>query len=89
VDTLTIVLSAPAIALVGAWVAAAAAVFVKALRPGALLQRGDMHASVWKRLMLALCALPLILVMSAGIVLNTIVFAFAVCWYRRRGKPLR
>jgi len=88
VQILATVLLSLVVVLAGAWLVSAAVVFVRALRRGSLLQRGDMHAPVWKRLVLAFCALPLILLMSAGIVLNTIVFVCAVCWYRLRGKPL-
>src|SRR5215471_1550918 len=73
---------------VAAWLASVVAIFIKSLRPGALLQRGNMQLPWQKRLVLAVCALPLILVLAAGIVVNTIVFAAHLGWYRLRRKPL-
>jgi hypothetical protein len=73
---------------VGAWLASVVAIFIKALRPGALLQRDNMELPWPKRLVLAVCALPLILVLAAGIVVNTVVFVVGLGWHRLRRKPL-
>ena len=87
-DTVATVALALTLVLVGAWLAAIVAVFVKALRPGALLQRGNMQVPLGKRYVLAFCALPLILLLAAGILLNTVAYACTLFWYRVRGKPL-
>lgn len=73
---------------VGAWLVSVVAIFIKALRPGALLQRGNMQLPWQRRLVLAVCALPLILVLAAGIVVNTAVFVASFGWHRLRRKPL-
>jgi hypothetical protein len=73
---------------VGAWLISVVAIFIKALRPGALLQRGNMQLPWSKRLVLAVCALPLILVLAAGIVVNTVVFVAGLSWHRLRRRSL-
>ena len=83
----TVVLLVAAL-LIGAWLVTAVAIFRKALRPGALLQRGDLHVPYARRLLLAVCALPLILLLAVVALFNAIVFALALGWYRMRGKPL-
>jgi hydrogenase/urease accessory protein HupE len=87
-DIAATVLLSLAVVFVGAWLLAVVAIFVKALRPGALLQRGNIELPRAKRLILALCALPLILVLAAATVVNTVVFVGALCWHRLRRKPL-
>jgi len=72
----------------GAWLVSVVAIFIKALRPGALFQRGNLQLPWSKRLVLAVCGLPLILVLAAGIVVNTVVFVVGLGWHRLRRKPL-
>jgi hypothetical protein len=74
--------------LIGAWLATAVAIFVKALRRGALLQRGNLQMPFARRLLLAVCSLPLILLLALGTIFNAIVFGAALGWYRLRGKAL-
>ena len=85
--------TAAAVGIAGAtfavvWLLAVAAIFVKALRPGALLQRGDPHVPFARRLLLALCALPIIALLAVGTLFNTAFFVVALCWHRVRGKAL-
>ena len=82
----TVLLSLAAL-FAGAWLATVVAIFTKALRPGALLQHGNMQLPWPKRLWLAVFALPLIMVMAAGIVANTVVFVAGLGWHRLRRKP--
>ena len=71
-----------------AWLLAVVVIFVKALRPGALLQRGNMQLPKTRRLALAVCALPLILLLAVGLVLNAVVYVGSLGWHRLRRKPL-
>ena len=73
---------------VGVWLLSVVAIFIKALRPGALFQRGDRELPWSKRFILAVCALPLIFVLAAGVLVNTVVFVAGLCWQRLRHKPV-
>lgn len=76
--------------LIGAWLAAAIVIFAKALREpgGTLLAIGDKAAPLARRIGFAVRRAPLVLPLSAGLVLNALVFVAALCWYRVQGKPL-
>ena len=82
-------LMSAAAVFVGAWLACVAAVFIKALRRGALLQGGNVNLGWPQRLVLAVSALPLIFVIATATLVNCLTFLVGFGWshLRRRRWP--